>query len=158
MGHPHYAKLVYGYDLGSDETPKVREVGEYDSLQADWMKRDDDGFVNEDLGDAVIRRLYEAIPGAEPGLAERWQQIDPVRDYFGVWIEDHGWVSDGQASYALVAAEFSVWGGESVVLDPAELQRQEEQGQYDQKLDRALEVLAGMTPSRRRGWTLLADR
>jgi hypothetical protein len=153
MSTPHIAHLAYGYDLGTNDDPGIQEKGEWGYADVSWMKRDSDGYLDEDLAEAVTRKLFESIPEDQRG--EPYFEDKSIRAYYGVHVLSHGYSSDGNGACALAADVYTVDGGESLVLGPEDLAVSAE---MDSRLDRALEALAGLTPSSPRGWTLLADR
>lgn len=158
MSQYHTAHLVYGYDLGSDEAPEVQEKDENGYADVAWIKRDGEGCLDEDFADAISRRLYEKIPGHVEDSSDRFDQVRAIREHYGVEVIDHGWPYDGQASYALVASDLSVDGGESRPINPQGLMSLVVDDGLDQKLDHALAALEGLTPTKPRAWTLLATR
>jgi hypothetical protein len=153
----HYAHLGYGYDLGCTEKYEIAEVDEYGGLNFPWVKRDDEGWADERLNEAIIRKLYEAIPGADPGRTEIYQQDDIVEGYYGVTVLEHGWVTEGDTpSFALIAHEEQCDGGDVKALELDKLQ--ELIPILKPRLDRALEILEITLNQEQPSWLLMASR
>ncbi len=138
MGRSLDADLAYGYNLEDPDTVRIREVGEWGTPTVDWYDPDgDESFV-----DALMRRLYEQVPDADP-VEYDWQRADVVKKRLGVW-----WVTCGteeSTGHILVAGEGpSAYYG-TTPLDLAELAEAPVRGGWDEKLAAALVVL-GITP------------
>lgn len=157
MSTYHYAHLGYGYDLGYTEKYAIKEVDEYGLPDLPWIKRDDEGWVEERLDVALVRRLYEAIPGASPARTEIYEQDGIVEGHYGVRVLEHGWVTEGDTpSFALIAHKESCDGGDAKELDLDKLRGKVAVAKP--KLARALEVL-GITPNQEEpSWLLMASR
>lgn len=143
MGRSLDASVVYGYDLSDPDTVRIREVDEYDTpTSLDWY----DSGGEESFTKAVIRRLYESIPDAEP-VEYDWQRDRMVRERLGVWFVHAG--ADEYETDILVAGEGpeAHWG--SAVLDLDELRDRPAVEGWDAKLAAALAAL-GITPTQDR--------
>jgi hypothetical protein len=159
MGTYHNAHLVYGYDLGDSESHLIQEVDKYGSLDMSWIKRDAEGYPDESLTDAFTRRLYEAIPGADPAKTDSYDQAKPVWNHYGVKVLEHGWLVEGDTpSYALIAHEVQCDGGAAEQLDLAFLIAQEKDLGLSEKLANALRVLEVTPVQEKPSWLLLASR
>lgn len=158
MSTYHYGILAYGYDLGHSEEYAIREIDQNGYVNLAWVKRDEDGWVAEELPEAFRRRLYEAIPAANPD-AYTWEYEDAIKKHFGVMILEHGWLAEADtASYALVASKKFVAGGDTEPIDLEERIALAKSAKFDEKLENALKVL-GVTPLQEKpSWLLMASR
>ncbi len=158
MSTYHTGHLVYGIDLGDQNRVLIEQVDEYDSLDLPWVKRDEEGYLDETLTEAFTRRLYEAIPDHDPSVTYDFVQDDHVMKYHGVKILEHGWQTEGDTdSYVLIAHEEEVDGGDARPVNLLLLLQMQKEGGWDEKLAKAVELL-GITPQHRPSWLLLASR
>lgn len=158
MGTSHYAYLAYGVDLGDSDEIRIEETGEFGSLDVPWVRRDDEGWPQEQFGDAITRRLYELIPDSSPDGLDVWNMHDLVERHYGVQILTHGWPSEGQPSWVLAAHCINVEGGEVTRIDPDELKEMAREADFYQKITAVFAAL-GINPiDPKPGWLLLADR
>lgn len=154
----HYGVLGYGIDLGTSDEHFIEEKGKWGSLDLPWMHKDEEGFTTESLTEAFTRRLYEAIPGADPAKKEPYQQEDTVWDHYGVKVLEHGWLHEGSTvSFALIAHSLEVDGGDALPLDLPGLIEMQQRLSFDDKLAEALKVLS-VTPTRAAAWMLMGTR
>jgi hypothetical protein len=162
MGVSTDAKLVYGYDLGSEgdglnvAEAQTSEANPYGYLKTAWH----DGGAEEldedtDLIETMTRVLYDAIPDAPP-VEYSGQRDTPVKEYYGVWFESH--CSDEYPMWMLVAYEVTANRGHLQTLDLDVLTAKPTALGWDEKLASALAVL-GVTPTQERpGWLLASNR
>lgn len=160
MSDYHTGLLGYGYDLGTSESVNIVEAEDFGDITLDWVKRDEDGYMNECVPDAFSRRLHEAITGLEGFDGNAYDAEDDLKLHLGVWIEQHGWLVEGDSpSYALLAYLVEVDGGDAKALNLDELNDKVGELELKAKLARAIEIL-GITPKDQEGpsWLLMASR
>lgn len=118
--------LAYGYALGGgDDGWKVQGAGEFGELPAavDWYDPDED----DDFESAAMDRLRAA----------------------GVGVEVVAYCSHAYPMFFLAAKSFNVAQGHTKGIDMAELLQASQSGDWDAKLQAALEAL-GITPLQER--------
>jgi len=153
MGVSTDAILAYGYDLGgaADEW-KIKETGEYGSLNLPWYDPEDDAT---DFGSAVEKRLLAAAGFTETdwkaeGYFERERAALAT---FGVHLVSH--CSRDYPMYILAAHHITSHRGWVGRVDPVEMAVL--QGDADARLARALTAL-GLTPTQEAPvWLLVSD-
>jgi hypothetical protein len=162
MGFHAKGLVIYGYDLGA-EGRGVREAEEsennpYGYIKTAWYDEEAGNDEDEEEGLGFTERielaLYAAIPGA-PALDYPSACQTPVRDHYGVWLEDYCHYEN--AHWALAAFSLKVTGSRPELLDLPALQAQAVEENWAGKLAAALTLL-GLTPIQDRpGWILAAD-
>ena len=159
MSDYHTGTLAYGYHLGTADEHLVKETGKWGSLDLPWMEKDEDGFATETLIEAFSRRLFEATPDPEPSREDASDRENPIWDHFGVKVIEHGWLVEGDSpSYALIAHSIEVDGGDAELVNLPGLIKMQSRLSFNEKLEKALEVL-GVTPKQAQPqWMLLATR
>lgn len=148
MGQSTNGMLVYGFDLGSNESEwKVREVGEYGALAVPWFdETDEDSEPADDFETLAVRRLLDAS-----GFTETYE--DGREGYFGrereaqeaLGVEFESYCSGDYPMFVLAAKVLTAYRGDCDVLDLAALSDPATLAAYDEKLTAALAAL-GLTP------------
>jgi len=158
MGTYHYGHLAYGIDMGGSEKAEIAEVDEYGTIDLPWLVRDDEGYPDHDLSEAVTRRLYELIPGTPP-VSEAWGVSDRVKSHYGVEMLEHGWPTEGQTPcWVLSTFHYSVDGGDTLAIDPQEMIDRVTESGWNEMLAAALAKLEITPNNPTPRWYLLADR
>lgn len=158
MSTDHSAQLVYGIDLGHSEKILVEEASQDGFPALPWIKKDEDGWPEEEFIDALFRRLFEAIPDRDLSKSDPYWRIAPVREHFGVEPLEHGWLTEGDSrSFVLAAHVITIGGGDTEPVNLMELIQASVADKYDAKLAKAVRVL-GITPKKQPSWLLLATR
>lgn len=150
MGMSPTARLVYGYDLGSSDSWKVHQVGEYGELNLDWLGEDED-FVG-----AAQKRLLASV-----GFTETDWRVDGYHDrqraaekLVGAKI-----VRTGSFEYSGHCLAFNVgraeWSETDTIDFPA-LREQAVAEDWDGKLARAMAALGLTTDQAGPQWILTA--
>lgn len=151
MGISTDAILAYGYDLGGGEEGwKVKETGEYGSLNVPWYNPENHGF-----GSAVEERLL-----ASAGFTETDWQVDgyfarrgAALNTFGTELVSH--CSLDYPMYILAAHHITVYRGMVGVVDLGELVALQEDA--DARLTRTVAAL-GLTPTQEApAWLLVSN-
>jgi hypothetical protein len=114
--------LAYGVDLGYSEAPGIEEVDEYGTPNLEWLRRDVEGYPTDSFDVAVLRRLYEQIPGVKVSAEDEldsWDMVKAVKNHYGVEVVTHGWPSLSQESWILAAWYKSAEAGDVVFAEDA---------------------------------------
>lgn len=153
MGVSTDAILAYGYDLGDPaEGWKVKETGEYGSLNVPWFDPEDD---EADFMDAVEKRLL-----ASAGFTETDWRVDgyftrrsAALGSFGVEVVSH--CHHDYPMFILAAHHITVHRGSVGTVDLGGLAALQEDA--DARLARVLTAL-GLTPTQQApAWLLVSD-
>src|SRR5688572_25257756 len=164
MGTSHYAKLVYGYHLGAEESLELAEVkADPDGyLRTSWYDyattmNDDFEKIEGTLDplEAITKRLFDSIPDG-PICEWDWQRADAVKEHLGVWLEPHCNVD--YPMWILATAAPTVSYGDVEAIDPAAFAEAPAAGGWDAKLAHALAVLELTPVQKAPAWLLCADR
>jgi hypothetical protein len=131
--------LVYGYNLGGDDSWEIEEAGEYSAWRPEWWGEDDD------LITALKRRLL-----ATAGFTETdWRAkgyFDRQRQALSrVGVEVDTYCSGDYPMWVLAAHVTTVHQGAAKEIDFAALEQARTGGNWDGKLAAAIEAL-GVTP------------
>jgi hypothetical protein len=150
MGTSTDAYLLYGYDLGSDDEWKIRDIGGHGGWEPAWLDED------EGLTESALKALRAAAGFTETdwradGYFERQKAVDAQ---IGVEIESH--CSGEYPMYVLAAKQLTARRGDVEVVDMADLQAAVASEDLDGKLARALGVL-GFRPTQERPQWLLCS-
>jgi hypothetical protein len=150
------ANLAYGYDLGTYESFKAAERGQYDQPNLPWFRTENpddpdadvDGPHNE-FETALYLTLYQAIPDA-PAIEDAYDAEAPVKEHFGVALEQSG--AEGSFGWILAVlfdddgdTRRTVEWADALPLDLDELAALPAAGGWDDRLSQVLAVL-GITP------------
>ena len=147
MGISSDGILAYGFDLGSEESPLVKEFDEDEyRLQVDWYNDGDDD--EEGFQYAALKRLLDAngLPDDNPYSRER-----VVKDKLGV--EMVVYCTFDIPSWVLAAKHYTVSRGSVQVLTAEDLTVDPT---WEPKLRSALEAL-GLTPEQEKPEWLLVS-
>lgn len=149
------ARLIYGVVLGRRYEWKVQEAplnewNERGPLHLGWY---DDNDEAERFDELAWERLYEAIPGANPDV-DSWRMEGMAAEYYGVDFFLHGAGEGISLILGVRELHFEVEYAKTQLIDPAELAQRAADGEYDQKIERALTILGLTAVQKRPGWLL----
>jgi hypothetical protein len=152
MGTSTNAVLVYGYNLGSNDSEwLVQETDEHGGLDTGWWGEDDE----DDFATAATRRLLNASGFTETYEDGREGYFDREREAEkALAVKIASYCSDTSPIYTLAAHVITVHRGHLQVLDLPALQRMPADNGWDGRLAAGLRAL-GLTPLQvRAGWLL----
>lgn len=154
MGVSTNAMLVYGYNLGSDESWGIEELDEYDSPSWDWYDPEDE--ESEGFEDAAMTHLLKQLAGFTKTWSDDgyWEERRKAEAQVGVEIETH--CSGDYPMYLLAAKAITAYRGDVDVIDFAKLTTEVQEVDADTKLRAALGAL-GIQPKQKQAQWLLCS-
>lgn len=156
--------LAYGFDLGTDFTLRVEEVGEFGGLKNSWFNcdhEDDEERVDSvGLREVFGLRLWETMPAelrAEINPDGDWRRADEGWKHYGTDLTSHGH-SEGEMQIALTAGDVrEVENGEVLIFPRIGLLDDEARElALDERLKRVVQALDITPVQQQPAWMLLA--